>query len=436
MEDLPVSRQRAADSAPSVSTTAAIAQAAARVRGAERCSPERVATALSHTAERWRRRQSAARRQTVTGLASALGMTPALLDESLDALLEPVTAASLKSLAAKLPVANRSFGFLMPGNVPGAGIHEVCAALLAGAGLLIKSASGEPLFFANFMRTLAEVDAAVAARVAVVNFGRADDAAMRELWACSDGGVVAYGDDASIAALTAAAPRQAPPLAGFGSRLSGALVVLSGVSPSAADAAADRLARDVTLFEQRGCLSPHHVFVVGGAGEARGFAARLARALERLARRLPAPARLPLGAAAAIRALRERARWRALAQRTGPDHDCHEGDHDVALWESEDMAGTVIYDGAATFCASPGYRTVFVSALERADELGGRLDAAAGRLEAFALAAPPEFHARLRLELQRLGASYVCEPGRMQSPPLDWPHGGGAMLELLRKATR
>ena len=152
----------------------------------------------------------------------------------------------------------------MPGNVPGAGIHEVCAALLAGAGLIIKSASIEPLFFANFTRTLAEVDAAVAARVAVVNFGRSDDAAMRELWAACDGGVVAYGDDASIAALSAAAARRARPLAGFGSRLSGALV-LPGASSSAAETAADGLARDVTLFEQRGCLSPHHVFVVGDA---------------------------------------------------------------------------------------------------------------------------------------------------------------------------
>ena len=83
-------------------------------------------------------------------------MSAALLDESLDALLEPVTATSLEALATKLPVANRLLGFLMPGNVPGAGIHEVCAALLAGAGLIVKSASGEPLFFATFMRTLAE----------------------------------------------------------------------------------------------------------------------------------------------------------------------------------------------------------------------------------------------------------------------------------------
>jgi acyl-CoA reductase-like NAD-dependent aldehyde dehydrogenase len=377
-------------------------------------------------------------------------MTPALLDESLDALLEPVTAAALKSVAANLPRTDRLFGFLMPGNVPGAGIHEVCAALLAGAGLIIKSASSEPLFFANFMRTLAEVDATVAARVAVVNFGRGDDAAMRELWAACDGGVVAYGDDASIAALSAAAAACASrrTLAGFGSRLSGALVV-PGASPSAAASAADGLARDVTLFEQRGCLSPHHVFVVGDAGEARGFAARLARALERLARRLPAPARLPLDAAAAIRALRERARWRALAGRLASARG-----HDVALWEGERvipapgetpgagmtesmtkfMTWTVIYDGTADFSAAPGYRTVFVSALKSGDELGERLGAAAGRLEAFALSAPPDVRDRLDAGLRRLGVTYVGEPGRMQSPPLDWLHGGGAMLELLRGA--
>ncbi|HTQ25457.1 MAG TPA: acyl-CoA reductase, partial [Candidatus Binataceae bacterium] len=240
----------------------------------------------------------------------------------------------------------------------------------------------------------------------------------------------AYGDDASIAALTArAASAGARPLAGFGSRLSGALLVVApGARPSAAEAAADGLARDVTLFEQRGCLSPHHIFVAGGAGAARRFAAHLARALARLERRLPAPQRLPLGAAASIRALCERARWRALAERAGRG--------DVGLWEGPRMAWTVIYDAAAAFSASPGYRTVFVSELERADELGSRLGAAAGRLEAFALAAPLDVRERLAAELRRLGATYVCDPGRMQSPPLDWPHGGGAMLELLREAAR
>lgn len=100
------------------------------------------------------------------------------------------------------------------------------------------------------------------------------------------------------------------------------------------------------------------------------------------------------------------------------------------------MAWTVIYDGAAAFCASPGYRTVFVSALESAGDISLRLGVAAGRLEAFALAAPNEGRGEIEAGLRCLGVSYVCEPGRMQSPPLDWPHGGGAFFELLRSAAR
>jgi hypothetical protein len=79
---------------------------------------------------------------------------------------------------------------------------------------------------------------------------------------------------------------------------------------------------------------------------------------------------------------------------------------------------------------------VFVSALENADELDARLGSAAGRLEAFALAATSDICERLAARLRLLGVSYVCEPGWMQSPPIDWPHGGGAMIELLGEAAR
>ena len=439
---------------PEPTTASAILDAAARVRLATVCPPQRVAAALAQIAQRWRNVHFALRRDTVAQLATSLGMTRPLLDESLDALLQPLTAPALASLAPRLPRAHRLFGFVMPGNVPGSGIHEIAAALLAGAAVIIKSASRESVFFGNFVRSLAAADPAVAARIALVSFSREDRAAMSAMWAACEGGVVAYGDDASLAALAAAGaapgarewagadtrphggacPRR---FAGFGSRLSGALVALDlpdtagtpgRTRPQAAEAAACGLARDVALFEQRGCLSPHHVFVVGGAEEARGFAARLLRALERLARRLPPPARLPLDAAAAIRGLRERARWRALAQPTDA------AGRDIALWES--AAATVIYDRTAAFSASPGYRTVFVSALDNIDELGARLGPAAGRLEAFALAAPPERREPLKEHLRRLGATYVCEPGQMQAPPLDWPHGHGAMFALLREAAR
>ena len=72
------------------------------------------------------------------------------------------------------------------------------------------------------------------------------------------------------------------------------------------------------------------------------------------------------------------------------------------------------------FARRRGYRTVFVSALQRADELGERLGAAVGRLEAFALSAPPDARVRLDAGLRLLGVSYVCEPGRMIAAA-DWP---------------
>ena len=59
-------------------------------------------------------------------------------------------------------------------------------------------------------------------------------------------------------------------LFGFGSRTSGALISLSPTANFAA--LAEAVARDVVLFEQQGCLSPHHVFVKGGEdGAARDY---------------------------------------------------------------------------------------------------------------------------------------------------------------------
>jgi hypothetical protein len=37
----------------------------------------------------------------------------------------------------------------------------------------------------------------------------------------------------------------------------------------------------------------------------------------------------------------------------------------------------------------------------------------------------------LRAIITALGIPYICAPGEMQSPPLDWRHGGGRFLDLM-----
>ena len=208
--------------------------------------------------------------------------------------------------------------------------------------------------------------------------------------------------------------------AGFGHRVSGALVAAEMAPGGEAVAVAGAIARDVSLFEQQGCLSPHHVFVEAPcAGTAGEFARELAAALDRYAARIPPPRRYGLEEAAALRRVREGARWRAI------------GGDTVVLRESGGLGWAVICDEAARFTPSPGYRTVTVSPIADLDDLLRRLQPVAGQIEAFAIAASAARGERLREGLATIGASYLCKPGAMQSPPLDWSHGGGEFMRAL-----
>src|SRR5262249_29730723 len=142
----------------------------------------------------------------------------------------------------------------MAGNVVGAGLHEVVLGLLAGAGLLVKTASREPWFFEELAKTLAQEDSRVGGRLQVFNWSRTRADLTRTLREVTDE-LIPYGDDSTIAAVGGG------DMVGFGSRLSAALVTRGAARGAPALQVARCLARDVTLFEQLGCLSPHQIFV-------------------------------------------------------------------------------------------------------------------------------------------------------------------------------
>ena len=282
--------------------------------------------------------------------------------------------------------------------------------------MIVKTASAEPIFFAQFARTLVEIDPDAAARLEVVHWSRSRADLTAALIAKCER-VVVYGDDLTIESL------HRPNVIGFGSRVSAAVVASGALVPSRIDALAEALARDVALFEQLGCLSLHQVFVVGSAdGIARDLAVRMSAALESLGKSMP-PARIPLSDAAQVRAVRERARWRAIAGEP------------VELFEGRALEWTLIFEphGALndSFKVSPGFRTVHVTGLRNLAELRERVESAAGRIEAVAVACDESEAAEIRATLATMGIPYICAPGAMQSPPLDWRHGGGAFVDLM-----
>ncbi len=405
-----------------------VASAAARVRAAAQSNGDarRTAAALARAFTLWRDRDYPPRRRASAEIAARAGFSVALIDNSLDALLRPFTADALASIAGRVHKAGRAngssvIGFIVAGNVAGAGIHEVAIALIAGAGLVVKTATAEPIFFEAFVRTLAEIDSTVASCAAVLNWGRSRTDLSAEMLASCDR-VLAYGDDSTIASLHAN-----DKVLGFGSRVSAAVVAPSALAFSRIDTVAELLARDVVMFEQLGCLSPHQIFVVSHApGAAREFSAALAHAIEALSESMP-PATLALRDACEIRSVRERARWRRIAGEP------------IESFEGPGLEWTVVCDSRLAddlpFAVSPGFRTVTVTAACDFDEVRRGVAAASRWIEAVAVAGDEAETVALTAMLRQVGVPYICAPGETQSPPLDWRHGGRSLLDLMLART-
>ena len=398
-----------------------VASAAGRLRAAWSVAhePSRVANVFSRAVALWRDRYYPRRRDAIGQIARQAGYSVTLLDESLDALLKPFSQAALSSLAEKVsrngrPSQPKLLGLIMAGNVAGAGLHEIAIGLVAGAGMIVKTASTEPVFFDQFARTLAELDHEVASRIVVFNWSRErEDLTAAMVGNCDR--VVAYGEDATIVSLR--------DVIGFSSRVSGAVVVASAMVPGRIGAVAEALARDVVLFEQLGCLSLHHVLVVSrSTAAARDFAARIASALEQLGDSIP-PAKIPFRDAAEILGVRERARWRRIAGEA------------IELFEGPRLEWTVVFEpesiGDHSFVVSPGFRTVHVTGIRDEEQLRAILATASGRIEAVAVAGDDAETQRISAMLDALGVSYIAAPGEMQAPPLLWRHGGGAFLDMM-----
>lgn len=304
---------------------------------------------------------------------------------------------------------------IFSGNIPGVSVTSLIRALCVKSSSLGKTAHGEPYFAVCFARALAEVDRDLAECLAVTHWpgGSQDleDVAFSEAEA-----VIAYGSDETISEVS----RRVPPHVRFlryPNRIGAALISRSALREAEVDGLAERAARDVIMFDQQGCVSPHTMYVEEG-GEVGGaeLARRLATALDRLAAEVPRGTITP-GESIQVHQLRAEAEMRGA----------------TVLASARGTEWTVILEEGAGFQASPLNRVIYLRSVEDLDAAISALAWVGRHLQTVAVAGDASAIERTAGALGACGATRIVPVGEASWPAPHWHHDGRfQFLDLLR----
>jgi len=381
--------------------------------------------ALAAFFEGWSDETSTWRRDLAAELPAVTGFSPEVVSEGLRVGLGSWNGASFRALVADELGPDESLdgggaelvsGFdltatFLAGSIPMPTLLAFAAPLALRSPVVAKTAARDPLTACHIARSIADCDELLGRCVAAVEFAH-DDAAKSDALLTADC-VIATGSDATVAAIS----ERARPLCRFvryGHRLSVAAVGPDALHRSARADAARRLATDVALWDQLGCLSPVVVYAVGSdASSVDAFAEELAGALQEIEERLP---RGVVGKAAAAQISQERAEAEMRAA-AGARVAVHAG----ARW-------TVIREDKARLRPAPLHRFVRVLPTRDSDELLSALAPLRPHLAAVGLEGFGGDLRSVAKALAALGASRSCPLGEMQSPPVAWRHDNRPVL--------
>ncbi|HTU63780.1 MAG TPA: acyl-CoA reductase, partial [Polyangiales bacterium] len=189
-------------SAPETSRAEEVRAAIATLRGAAAKSGSdsaRVIAALQKTALILSDAREPTALELRRGLQEETGLSLPMIEWGLLTSLSSMRHAPLAELASTVPAdaAHEVIGVVLAGNVFVAAVRGLALPLLAGAHVIAKTASSEGAFARAFQAALTQADAAIGARLAVVHFSRADEAATRALCTGVDA-LSVYGSDETV----------------------------------------------------------------------------------------------------------------------------------------------------------------------------------------------------------------------------------------------
>jgi hypothetical protein len=316
---------------------------------------------------------------------------------------EGYTARSSMALGPQL------LAHFAPGNIPAPVLMEMSLGLLARSAQFIKCASGQSFIPRMFAHSLYEVDPKLGACLEIAAWKGGAENVESALFAEADC-VVVTGSDETVAAIRLKLPPAAR-FIGHGERVSFGYITRDAMEREA-HVVVEQAAADVTAWNQRGCLSPHVIYVEDNAGSGQEFADLLAGKLESLEKTHP---RGTLNSRDAAAIATRRAFYEVRAAHSP----------ETKMWASrESTAWTVIMEFDPRFQISCQNRFIYVKLVpELAVALQGA-ELVRENISTVGLACAPAQTAELARRLARWGARRICPLGQMQHPPLGWRHDG------------
>jgi len=286
---------------------------------------------------------------------------------------------------------------VISGNTPHAGLQSLVRGLLLGARNFVKLPSGGLREVEEFVKMLPPW---LRERVIV-------NTELPETWLRESRAWIVFGTDETIIHF------QRQVSSGIVFEPHPHRISLGIVFDDARGDSSPLAAADIARFNQKGCLSPHDIYV---AGDARSYAARLAKELARYEQEDPRGAITPMEVAE-IADIRANYRFRSA------------NDPRVAIWESENStAWTVVYEEDPWFAGSCLNRVAFVKPLP--SDLIGALGPVLTWVAAVGIWPATPKNAERAAALQ---PSRVCPLGQMQNPPFAWHQEGRQTLAPLAR---
>jgi hypothetical protein len=392
---------------------------------------------LGEVLDGWNNPNSRWRQALVAELPEATGFSTPTVRSGLAAGLDHWTAEALGQLARRElggdedRIGSAHSGFdstavVLAGSIPMPTLLSLIAPLALGSPIIAKASARDRVTPRLVAESIAEVDPELGRCIAIVDFVRGDEASTRAL--LSAGCVCATGSDGTIASLQTLVrpPRR---ILFDGHRLSVAAIGDDLADGATVEDVARRLALDVSLWDQLGCLSPVIIYAVGVAGDSASRSSHrwadrlsdaLATALASAERDWP---RGEIDPSSARDVLRERSEVELRAA----------AGHDVRLMASDSTAWTVIRENGSDLRPAPLHRFIRVAPVASLEILADALAPMGSHLAAVAVEGFGEQTPAICRELAALGASRICRPGAMQSPPIGWHHAGRGVLASLAR---